>query len=264
LRHSVPNKPLDQTEVVPAEGIEPPTFGLQNRCSTAELSRRHGGPIAWPLPFAKPLKEHVPGNARGCTLIQQMDLSVVAFANANSHHNQRGHFEMDKSSREQSQRRAGKIEQPHAALGYVVAYLMTKLAFAKQPFGFWSRVLVGQINRGHYFLMFEGKKVVGFAGWALTTKDKAEDWLNDVRDFTFAESNIGDTLVVNAWAADSTDIHRAMVDHYRTIITPYRSMYFKRAYDDGTVRKVRLPVNRFVGSHVARKQDSTEGAVQTS
>ena len=26
--------------MVPAEGIEPPTFGLQNRCSTAELSRR--------------------------------------------------------------------------------------------------------------------------------------------------------------------------------------------------------------------------------
>ena len=27
-------------EMVPAEGIEPPTFGLQNRCFTAELSRR--------------------------------------------------------------------------------------------------------------------------------------------------------------------------------------------------------------------------------
>ncbi len=25
--------------MVPAEGIEPPTFGLQNRCSTAELCR---------------------------------------------------------------------------------------------------------------------------------------------------------------------------------------------------------------------------------
>ena len=25
--------------MVPEEGIEPPTFGLQNRCSTAELSR---------------------------------------------------------------------------------------------------------------------------------------------------------------------------------------------------------------------------------
>jgi hypothetical protein len=28
---------------VPDEGIEPPTFGLQNRCSTAELIRRVGG-----------------------------------------------------------------------------------------------------------------------------------------------------------------------------------------------------------------------------
>jgi hypothetical protein len=27
---------------VPDEGIEPPTFGLQNRCSTAELIRRTG------------------------------------------------------------------------------------------------------------------------------------------------------------------------------------------------------------------------------
>jgi hemolysin-activating ACP:hemolysin acyltransferase len=146
-----------------------------------------------------------------------------------------------------------RLDNSYVAMGLVVTYLMTKPAFAKQPFGSWSRVLVGQINRKHYFLMMDGKKVVGFAGWALTTRDKAEDWLNDVRDFTFAESNFGDTLVVNAWAADTTEIHRAMVDHYRTIIGPYRSMYFKRAYDDGSIRKVRLPVNRFVAGHVERK-----------
>src|SRR5258708_15924794 len=29
---------------VPGEGIEPPTFGLQNRCSTAELTRHRGCP----------------------------------------------------------------------------------------------------------------------------------------------------------------------------------------------------------------------------
>jgi hemolysin-activating ACP:hemolysin acyltransferase len=150
--------------------------------------------------------------------------------------------------------RVGRIDQPHAALGYVVAYLMTKHAFAKQPFGTWSRVLVGQINRRHYFLMFEGNKVVGFAGWALTAKDKAEDWLTDVRDFPFSESNKGDTLVINAWAADNTAIHRTMVEHFRVICAPYQTMYFKRAYDDGTVRKVRLPVNRFVANHIARKR----------
>jgi hypothetical protein len=32
--------------MVPDEGIEPPTFGLQNRCSTAELIRRVDD-LAW-------------------------------------------------------------------------------------------------------------------------------------------------------------------------------------------------------------------------
>lgn len=37
--------------MVPDEGIEPPTFGLQNRCSTAELIRPWapipGGPLRY-------------------------------------------------------------------------------------------------------------------------------------------------------------------------------------------------------------------------
>ena len=32
--------------MVPVEGIEPPTFGLQNRCSTAELNRHVVGCVA--------------------------------------------------------------------------------------------------------------------------------------------------------------------------------------------------------------------------
>ena len=35
-------KIAENGEMVPDEGIEPPTFGLQNRCSTAELIRRPG------------------------------------------------------------------------------------------------------------------------------------------------------------------------------------------------------------------------------
>jgi hypothetical protein len=34
---------IAEGNLVPDEGIEPPTFGLQNRCSTAELIRRFGG-----------------------------------------------------------------------------------------------------------------------------------------------------------------------------------------------------------------------------
>ena len=34
---------LAERDMVPVEGIEPPTFGLQNRCSTAELNRHRDG-----------------------------------------------------------------------------------------------------------------------------------------------------------------------------------------------------------------------------
>ena len=42
----VPCHPLRIRKVVPDEGIEPPTFGLQNRCSTAELIRRRQAILA--------------------------------------------------------------------------------------------------------------------------------------------------------------------------------------------------------------------------
>ena len=44
--------------LVPGEGIEPPTFGLQNRCSTAELTRRTGGAFGL-------LSASRPGDKRG-------------------------------------------------------------------------------------------------------------------------------------------------------------------------------------------------------
>jgi hypothetical protein len=36
-----------------------------------------------------------------------------------------------------------------------VAHLMLKPAFARLRFGDWSWVLVGQINRGHYYLVID-------------------------------------------------------------------------------------------------------------
>jgi hypothetical protein len=54
---------------------------------------------------------------------------------------------------------------------------MSKPAFARLPFGHWARVLIGQINRRHYLFVARGKTLVGFAGWAFATRDKAESWI---------------------------------------------------------------------------------------
>ena len=90
-----------------------------------------------------------------------------------------------------------KPANPAAALGLAVSHLMVKPAFANLRFGDWSRILVGQINRGHYcFAVDEKNEVQGFMGWALATRDKAEAWVEGRRALTFEDSRAGDCMAL--------------------------------------------------------------------
>lgn len=145
-------------------------------------------------------------------------------------------------------------EKPATALGLAVNHLMTKPAFANLRFGDWSRILAGQINRGHYCFAIDAQnKIVGFAGWALATRDKAEAWVEGRAGLSFEDSRGGECLVFNAWAADNFKVHRFMVDEARKIIRDKETLYFKRYYPDGTTRPVRLNVNDFVARHIAKR-----------
>jgi len=96
---------------------------------------------------------------------------------------------------------------PTAALGLAVSHLMVKPAFANLKFGDWSRILVGQINRGHYCFAVDGdNQVQGFMGWAFADKDKAEAWVDGRRPLSFEDSRNGDCMVINAWSANSTRV----------------------------------------------------------
>jgi hemolysin-activating ACP:hemolysin acyltransferase len=151
-------------------------------------------------------------------------------------------------------------DNPQFALGLAVSHLMTKPAFANLKFGEWSRILVGQINRRHYaFAVDPARRVVGFAGWALTTRGKAEDWVEGRRPLNYEDSLAGECLVFNCWAADNFRVHRFMVDEARKLIADKETMYFKRYYKDGTSRPVRLNVNEFVDDHIERKARALSG-----
>jgi hemolysin-activating ACP:hemolysin acyltransferase len=155
-------------------------------------------------------------------------------------------------------------DSPAVALGLAVNHLMTKPAFAQLSFGDWSRILVGQINRKHYcFVVDDKQQVQGFVGWALATREKAEAWVEGRRGLSYEDSKEGDCLVFNAWAANSTRVHRFMVDEARKLIRDKQTVYFKRYYKDGTSRPVRLNVNDFVGVHVDRKSTTSEAASST-
>ena len=147
-----------------------------------------------------------------------------------------------------------RVFQPRdarVALGMAVSYLMTDPVFARLPFGQWSRVLVGQVNRGHFLFAIEGTKVVGFAGWALTTKDKAEAWLTENREPTSADSRAGEVVLINAWKASGGGAHRLLVAALRHVVRGKEMVYARRFYRDGRLRPVRLAVNQFVDRHLA-------------
>jgi hemolysin-activating ACP:hemolysin acyltransferase len=144
-------------------------------------------------------------------------------------------------------------ESPYVALGMAVNHLMTKPAFAALRFGEWSRILVGQINRKHYYFAVDRKnQVQGFMGWAATSKDNAEAWVEGLRSFSFEESLDGECLVFNAWAASSGRVNRFLLRAARPIMQGKDMVYFKRHYPDGTTRPGRLRVNDFVAQHLAR------------
>src|SRR5262245_43714397 len=151
-------------------------------------------------------------------------------------------------------------QSPAVALGLAVSHLMTKPAFANLRFGDWSRILVGQINRGHYYLALDSNnQVQGFIGWALASKEKAEAWVEGRQPLTFEDSKDGDCLIFNAWSANSTRVHRFLVEQGRKIIKDKEVVYFKRHYKDGSSRAVRLNVNDFVSGHIERALASAAG-----
>lgn len=151
--------------------------------------------------------------------------------------------------------RVFRAKDPCIALGLAVSHLMTKPAFAKLPFGDWSRILTGQINRKHYYFAVDSKnQIQGFIGWALTSKEKAEAWVEGRGAVTFADSRDGDCLIFNAWAANTPEVNRFLVSQAREIIQGKDTVYFKRHYKDGSTRPVRLRVNDFVAQHLTRQK----------
>jgi hemolysin-activating ACP:hemolysin acyltransferase len=152
---------------------------------------------------------------------------------------------------------------PARSLGLAVSYLMAKPAFAKLPFGYWSRVLVGQINRGHYLIAQRDQRVVGFLGWALTSREKAELWLSGKGDLSFKDSQAGEILLINAWAAENNDVTQLMLERLREIGQPQAQVYYKRFYPDGRMRPCRLAVNKFVDAHIRAARQAPD-TVQSS
>ena len=95
-------------------------------------------------------------------------------------------------------------------------------------------------------------------GWALTSKEKAEDWVEGRGAVSFGDSLDGDCVIFNAWAASTPEANRFLVSLAREIIGQ-DTIYFKRHYKDGSTRPARLRANDFVARHLKRQQVGQHG-----
>src|SRR6266702_2760647 len=153
--------------------------------------------------------------------------------------------------------RRGSLAMPADAK--TPAHLIVKPAFAALKFGDWSRILVGQINRGHFcFAMDAENHIQGFMGWALASKEHAEGWVEGRRALTFEDSLIGDCMLINAWSANSNAVTRFLLGEARRVARDKTTVYFKRHYKDGSTRPARVAVNSFVQSHIGRGADVSD------
>jgi hemolysin-activating ACP:hemolysin acyltransferase len=146
--------------------------------------------------------------------------------------------------------RIKRFDNRATALGLAVNYLMNKPAFARLPFGHWSRILAGQIRRGHYFFVCTEKGVVGFAGWALGSEAEAEAWASGSPSAQAMEGTTGDCIVLNAWAAESNDINRFLLNEMRRVGRGKAALFAKREYPDGRKRLLRLNANEIAEKHI--------------
>jgi hemolysin-activating ACP:hemolysin acyltransferase len=142
--------------------------------------------------------------------------------------------------------RVARERNPFAACGRTVSYLMNIPNLARLPFGQMTRLVVGQINRNHYFFVVDNANVIcGYCGWTQASREQADAWLERNVDIGTEHSTTGPVSVINIWQASSTKANAVIIGALRGMLHPSTELVVaKRFYPDGTIRPVRLPITR--------------------
>lgn len=143
-----------------------------------------------------------------------------------------------------SRLRTGQLATPEAALAVLVQLSLKAPAFVGLRFGTWARVLIGQVNRGHYLILFEDDRPAGFGGWFPARRTEAEAWLTGNADIPVSPEAEADCAIVNAFMAPSPVATRVLRDAMLDRGRGFGTLYGKRVLPDGRRRLVRLANSR--------------------
>ena len=146
-------------------------------------------------------------------------------------------------------------DNPAGALGRAVSYLMTKPAFAKLQFGDWSRIWWGRSTAGTSasWLTEPARCRASWAGRSPARnmpKPGRGPPRPDVRGQPARRLHGGQRV-----RGEFDAVTRFLIAESRRIARDKTTIYFKRHYNDGKARAARVPINAFVGNHIARNSE---------
>jgi hypothetical protein len=124
------------------------------------------------------------------------------------------------------------------AFGVVFDYLSRTDPFTRFQVGHFSSIIRQQLKIGHHLVAMDGKTVVGYVGWILTTKEIGDRWQEDHGKLTPVAEGKADSAALTVVASRDRSILLRLIRGARTL-NPGKRVYFKREYDDGgkTTRK---------------------------
>ena len=151
----------------------------------------------------------------------------------------------------------GRMQNPAVALGLSVTAMVRDAALANLRFGAISRMLIGQINRGHYLLAMKADSEEGMVGWMPVRAEDAERWLDFDEDVPNAPDTETDAVALNIITYRNRRALDALVAGMKTEFAGFRHLYAKRVYADGRVRPVRMPIGAHIADFAAQLPESS-------
>jgi hemolysin-activating ACP:hemolysin acyltransferase len=133
--------------------------------------------------------------------------------------------------------KAQRFKDQRHALASATFLLHDTEPFASWPTRLLIRTLVSQIQRNHYVFTFDDENLVGYAGWALCSKDVAEQWLRGDRDPDPEEGQSGDCIYFQCWMAKTRRVNFFQARICRDMY-PGINVYIPRIYGDDRTSRV--------------------------
>lgn len=117
------------------------------------------------------------------------------------------------------------------AFGIVFDYLSRTDPFTRFQVGHFSTIVRQQLKTGYHLVAMDGKTVVGYVGWILTTKEIGDRWQNANGKLTPVAEGKADSAALTVVASNYRPVLLRLIRGARTL-NPGKRVYFKREYDD--------------------------------